>query len=306
MLAYEVLWAIKGLKESHLRDLFESAGYVPSQTLAKAIKTQPVLCNSENINDLKNKINPFLNKLSSCGAFSLTVKGSFQYPRNLKKVQYPLGFLYYKGQLDLINTKCISIIGTRKPSENGVKSTKQLVKDLVCAGFTIMSGLAKGIDTTAHQCTLENKGKTIGVIGTPIDKCYPKENQILQDKIAKECLLVSQVPFYRYEIEPFRNHAHHFPRRNKAMASLSLATVVMDVSEDTLGSKIQAGECLKQNKKLFIHESLFDNPKVHWPAKYEIKGAIRIRSAEDIISELDKGAADPDEYHFHSTQLELI
>ena len=82
-----------------------------------------------------------------------------------------------------------------------------------------MSGLAKGIDTAAHESAIEFKGKTIGVIGTPIDKYYPKENKQLQDKIAKEFLLISQVPFYKYAHEHFKSRAYHFPRRNMTMAS---------------------------------------------------------------------------------------
>ena len=304
MLSYETLWALKDLKEPDLRDFFKRGGYIPSQALMEAVKTQ--LCRAENINTLKKTVNMFLTQLlSSRVFFSVTVNGSIQYPRNLTVAQYPLGLLYYKGQLDLINTKSISVIGTRTPSEKGVKNTKKLVQDLVSKGFTIISGLAKGIDTIAHQSTLKNKGRTIGVIGTPIDKYYPQENKLLQDQIAKEYLLISQVPFYRYKTEPFKHHAHHFPRRNKVMATLSLATVVMDISEETLGSQVQARECLRQNKKLFIHESLFHNPKIRWPAQYEKKGAVRIKTAEDIISCLGKDVYVSEIYNQNSNLAQI-
>ena len=103
---------------------------------------------------------------------------------------------------------------------------------------------------------MKTRGLTIGVIGTPINEYYPKENKKLQDEIAKDFLLISQVPFYRYAHEPFKHRSYHFPRRNMIMASISKATVIVEAS-DISGSLIQAQECLKQNKKLFIMEFMF-------------------------------------------------
>ncbi len=304
MLAYETLWAIKDLGESDLRQLFESAGYVPSQALREAIQTK--LFELKKIDELKTAVDNFFIKMSPRDIFSVTIKGSVQYPSNLKGARYPLGLLYYKGQLDLGNTKCISVIGTRSPSDKGIKNTKTVVKDLVSAGWTIVSGLARGIDTVAHQSAIEHQGNTIGVTGTPINKYYPRENKDLQDQIAKNFLLISQVPFYRYEKEPFSHHAYHFPRRNRVMASISKATVIMDASKNTKGSEVQAVECLRQNKKLFIHDSLFSCPDIRWLSRCEKKGAVRIKTAEDIVSKMDNDVKEFSSQNPLSTQLSWI
>ncbi|MCZ0932026.1 MAG: DNA-processing protein DprA [Oligoflexia bacterium] len=124
--------------------------------------------------------------------------------------------------------------------------------------------------------------KTIGVIGTPINDYYPEENKELQDEIAENFLLISQVPFYKYATELFPHRKFHFPRRNKIMASISEATVIVEAG-DTSGSLIQVRECFNQGKKLFILDSCFQNPKIKWPAKHEEKGAIRVKSTKDIL-----------------------
>ena len=151
--------------------------------------------------------------------------------------------------------------------------------------YTIVSGLAKGIDTIAHETALSERGYTIGVIGTPINEYYPKENKNLQDKIAKKCLLISQVPFYKYATEPFPHRKFHFQRRNMTMASISEATVIVEAG-NTSGSLIQARECIKQGKKLFILDSCFKNPKIKWPLRFEKKGAIRVKTTKDIIQSI--------------------
>ena len=106
--------------------------------------------------------------------------------------------LYFQGIWDLVYTKSVSVIGTRNPSEKGIARTRRLVKNLAEDGFTIVSGLASGIDTAAHTAAIENGGRTTGVIGTPISATYPKENRALQKHIAKEHLLISQIPVWRY------------------------------------------------------------------------------------------------------------
>ena len=286
MLAYETLWAIENIKEKTLREFFNH--YTPSETLKEISHSKQLdLFTSENSHDkIKNKVDNFLkNSLhDKLNTFSIVVNKNFQYPKNLIN-DYPIGLFYYKGNLDILDTRCISIVGARKVSPYGLKKSQKISEELTAEKFTIVSGLAKGIDTAAHQSAIEARGNTIGVIGTPINEYYPKENKELQDKIAKEFLLISQVPFYKYANEPFKHRAYHFPRRNMTMASVSEATVIVEAS-DTSGSLIQARECLKQNKKLFILDSCFDNLKIKWPISYEKKGAVRVKSASDILKHL--------------------
>lgn len=289
MLAYETLWAIensnKDLKEKDLKELFNH--YTPSETLEQISNQIKFNFSSSDIssNKIEKAVNRFLDTslVNELNTFSIVVNKNFQYPDKLNKTTCPIGLLYYKGNLDLLYTKCISIVGARTASAEGITRAKRLAKELTHKKFTIVSGLAKGIDVAAHQSAIENKGNTIGVIGTPINEYYPKENKELQDRIAKDFLLISQVPFYKYANEPFNHHKFHFPRRNMTMASISDATVIVEASE-TSGSHTQARECLKQKKKLFILDSCFNNPAIKWPLKYEKEGAIRIQSTEDIIN----------------------
>ena len=128
-------------------------------------------------------------------------------------------------------------------------------------------------------------GRTIGVIGTPINENYPKSNKQLQECVAQEHLLVSQVPFYHYAHEPFTHKKRYFPERNETMSALSEATIIVEAS-DTSGSLTQARACLQQGRKLFILNSCFENREISWPSTYEKRGAIRIRELDDILEAL--------------------
>lgn len=219
--------------------------------------------------------------------FELVFKGDIDYPVKLYDEKYPSPVLYYQGAWDLIDFPSVSIVGTRAPTEAGIQRTRKLVKNLVKDGFIIMSGLARGIDTAAHKASIEEGGNTIAVIGTPLSRCYPKENQELQSLIARKHLLISQVPFLRYEKQDFRMNRFFFPERNKTMSALSLATVIVEAGE-TSGSLIQARAALAQGRKLFILDSCFQNKNITWPDDFEKKGAIRVKDYSQI-SEVLKG-----------------
>ena len=283
MVAYETLWAMEDIKEKRLKELFKK--HTPSEALKKTLESNQLdLFSKESpYDEIKNKVDSFLKESlrDKLSAFSIVVNGNVQYPKSLTD-NYPIGLFYYKGNLDLLSGRHISIVGAREASLEGILKAKQLAEELTAENFIIVSGLAKGIDTAAHQSAIDAKGYTIGVIGTPINEYYPKENKQLQDKIARDFLLISQVPFYKYAHEPFRHRTYHFPRRNMTMASISEATVIVEAS-DTSGSLVQARECLKQKKKLFIMDSCFKNQKIKWPASYEKKGAVRIKNSSDIL-----------------------
>ena len=282
MLAYETLWSIDGMTEAKLSNLFKEYDDFPSAVLNKC-RQQNLFDTGEPYSELKEKVYEYLKP--KLGKFSIVVNRDFQYPIELRHAKHPIELFYYKGNLDLLKTRCVSIVGARKASENGKTRATRLSKELCGEGFTVVSGLALGIDTAAQTSAISNDGKTIGVIGTPIDQYYPKENRELQDTIAERFLLISQVPFYRYSKEPFSNHKFHFPRRNVTMASISEATVIVEAS-DTSGSLTQARACISQNKKLFILDSCFKNPKIKWPKSYEEQGAIRVQKTSDILDNL--------------------
>ena len=291
MLAYETLWALENnvkvdtVKEKNLKQWFKI--YSPSEALEKMPVQTELISPNQELLQIKGKVKNFLNNSlkNELKNFSIVINKGFQYPENLRK-QCPIGLFYCKGNLDILETDCISIVGARKATKQGINKAKTITKELCKKNYTIVSGLALGIDTAAHLSAIENGGQTIGVIGTPINQCYPRENKDLQNKIANRFLLISQVPFYKYANEPFNHQRFHFARRNMTMASISLATVVVEAS-DTSGSLVQAKECLKQNKKLFIMDSCFNNPKIKWPAHFEKKGAIRVKSTSDILKHIE-------------------
>lgn len=226
--------------------------------------------------------------------FSVRMHGAGDFPEALQDAEHPLQFLYYQGNWDLVaSPRRVAIVGTRNPSEEGLRRTVRLTSLLVRDKFTIVSGLAKGVDTAAHETALRNGGETIAVIGTPIDQAYPKENAELQNRIAREQLLISQVPVLLYARRPPTVNRMFFPERNITMSALTQATVIIEAGE-TSGTLIQARAAFKQGRKLFILESNFQNPKLSWPHRFEEQGAIRVRDYEDIISRLDASSAAQD------------
>ncbi len=156
--------------------------------------------------------------------------------------------------------------------------------------FGIVSGLAKGIDTVAHTTAIESNGVTIAVIGTPLNATYPPENAELQHRIAKDFLLISQVPVVRYSNQTYRGNRLFFPERNITMSALTEATVIVEASE-TSGTLTQARAALAQGRKLFILDSCFQNPNLTWPKRFQEQGAFRVRDFDDIGEHLGSAAA---------------
>ena len=177
--------------------------------------------------------------------------------------------LYVRGNVGLLDRKGrVSIVGARECSRDGVNRAARLARMLVDKDIVVVSGLAKGIDRTAHEVAIESGGSTIGVIGTPLDKAYPAQNRDLQERIAREYLLVSQFPIGA------RTYRSSFPQRNRTMAILSDATVIIEAGESS-GSLSQGWEAVRIGRPLFIAKSLFDG-QLKWPHEMEQYGAQRL------------------------------
>ena len=217
--------------------------------------------------------------------FGIHVHGAGEYPQKLRDAKYPIALFYYQGWWDLVASRSVAVIGTRKPSREGLTRTRQVVRELVKNKFTVVSGLASGIDTAAHETVMEENGNTIAVLGTPLSHVYPKENQELQKTIAKHKLVISQVPVKFYESQDYRSNRTFFPERNVTMSALTEATIIIEAGE-TSGTLFQARAAVNQNRKLFILDSCFRNVHITWPEKYVKKGAIRVRDYDDIAKHL--------------------
>jgi DNA processing protein len=275
IIAYESLWANQKASFKNIANLFASNPGFRASDLVQ------LRSNNELFTDIKNLI------INSKKRFrtNVLINGTLDFPVKLKDAKDPIELLYYTGKLDYLNTKCVAIVGTRNPSRKGLEITREITKRLVEDNVTIVSGLAKGIDTQAHLSALSSNGRTIGVIGTPIDITYPLENSKLQNEIASKHLLLSQVPFYRYSKQDFKINRFFFLERNKTMSALSDATLIIEAGE-TSGSLTQAAAAIYQNRKLLIWDDCFNNNAISWPNKYLEKGAIRVKNYEDIYNAL--------------------
>ncbi len=272
-LAYEALWDRPNTSfRSLARDLKDfplnlASSYVDSCEIEK----------------YKHKLFPIIQDLPN---FGIRVYGDGEFPVRLRDARYPLSIFYYQGNWNLIHfPRSVSVVGTRNPSTEGIIRTKQLVKKLVQDKFLIVSGLAKGIDTAAHRTAIEQGGFTIAVIGTPLNHFYPSENRRLQEMIAQDYLLLTQVPFSRYEQQTYQTNRFFFPERNVTMSALTEATIIVEAGE-TSGTLVQARAALAQRRKLFILDNNFQNPKLSWPKLLEEEGAIRIKEYDEIRQHL--------------------
>ena len=188
--------------------------------------------------------------------------------------------IFYKGSMEIpVPCPRVSIIGSREASKQGLLEAKEITTILIENKVVIVSGLAKGIDTVGHKTAIECGGKTIAVIGTPLNKTYPKENSELQEEIMKNHLVISQYPVGH------KTTPKDFVFRNRTMALISDATVIVEAG-DSSGSLHQGWETLRIGRPLFISKSVVDNNKLTWPEKMIRYGAMELNKPADILENL--------------------
>ena len=267
--AYEAMWCRAGTTFTSLAKQFAShPGSLPSDFVSPDEAQECAVLVGRKFGEADIK-------------FGVRVHGAGEYPSKLRDAASPVEVLYYQGWWDLAASRSVAVVGTRRPSPEGLSRTRRLVKHLVEDDFTVVSGLAAGIDTMAHLTAMEENGRTIAVIGTPLSHSYPRENTDLQRRIAENFLVVSQVPLKRYESQTYRHNRSFFPERNVTMSALTEATIIVEAGE-TSGTLFQARAAIRQNRKLFILDSCFQNPQLTWPSEFEAKGAIRVKDYDDI------------------------
>ena len=167
-----------------------------------------------------------------------------RYPKLLKEISDPPEIIYYKGNTDLLNKRCIAIVGSRRCSEYGKNVALKIAKQASINGFCVVSGMAIGIDNFAHQGALKVGGDTIAVLGSGVDVCYPKQHMKLYKEISDRGLIISELP-YGTEPMPFS-----FPQRNRIIAGISEAVVVVEARTGS-GSLITAELANTQGKLVF-------------------------------------------------------
>ena len=211
----------------------------------------------------------------------LVKKGDQAYSKLLATTKEAPPYLFLKGNVHLLEEKSVCVVGSRNASEESMKKTERIVKSLVKRNIVVNAGLARGIDTATHTAALANGGRTIAVIGTPINQYYPKENKDLQIQIEKNGLVVSQFP-------PCNAiNRWNFPTRNGVMSGISLATIIMEAGESS-GALKQADYALKQGRDVLIPQSAIDNPLIQWPKKYVSKGAHAFKTLKEVLQILNR------------------
>lgn len=167
------------------------------------------------------------------------------YPRQLKNIYDPPITLFYKGNINLVNEMCISVVGSRKATQYGLNTAYQIGKDLVVNNIVVVSGMARGVDTKAHQGALRvKKGKTIAVVGCGLDRIYPEENESLFCEIAEKGLILSEY------VVGTKAEAGNFPARNRIISGLSENLIVVEATPKS-GAMITVGFALEQGKNVY-------------------------------------------------------
>jgi len=272
--AYEALWLEQGATFKTLAEKFaKDPSALPSDMVPRG---QAEAC--------ANEVFAIFAK-AGVARFGVRINHAGDYPKKLRDAKYPVELLYYQGAWELTEPRAVAVVGSRKASPDGLKRAQQISRALVKQDFTVVAGLAEGIDTAAHEAALAEGGRTIAVLGTPLSSVYPAANRELQQKIARDHLVISQVPALRYARQAVPQNRLFFPERNVTMSALTEATVIVEAGE-TSGTLTQARAALHQGRKLFILDSCFQRTDITWPARFEAEGAIRVRKVEDIWAAL--------------------
>lgn len=209
-----------------------------------------------------------------------------QYPEILKTIHDPPPLLSVKGNIALLNQKNVGIVGARNASLNGKKIAQVFARELGENQFVITSGLARGIDTAAHQGSLSTG--TIAVLAGGIDHIYPLENKYLYDDITEKGLVMAEAPLGTTP------QASYFPRRNRLISGLSLGVMVVEAAIKS-GSLITARFALEQGRDVFAVPGSPLDPRCHGPNQLIQQGAVLVQNTEDIIQALKKSHLMPND-----------
>ena len=204
------------------------------------------------------------------------------YPRNLKQISGPPIVLYVSGKIADVDNFSLGIVGSRRASFYGLSSSEKFAAELASAGLTIVSGMARGVDTYAHRGALKVSGRTIAVMGSGFNHIYPSENRGLAEKIAKSGAVVSEFPM---DAKPL---ARNFPRRNRLISGLSLGVLVTEAARNS-GALITVDFALEQGRDVFALPGRIDTCSSMGTNEILKQGAKLVTRSEDILEELNLG-----------------
>ncbi|HET8925453.1 MAG TPA: DNA-processing protein DprA [Candidatus Acidoferrum sp.] len=215
-------------------------------------------------------------RIAGCGLLNWTEP---EYPQSLLQIYDPPVLLYVRGDGQVLNFPSLGVVGTRRPTLYGTQMAQRLGRDLAARGLVIVSGLARGIDAIGHQGAMDANGRGIGVLGTGIDVCYPKENKKLYEKVLERGAIISEFPL--------RTHPapENFPVRNRIVAGMPLGVVVVEGAQYS-GSLITARLAMEFGREVFGVPGNVTQAVSFAPNLLIKQGAKLVTSAEDVIEEL--------------------
>lgn len=237
--------------------------------------------------DIARNINSFKDKDLS-KEFSAAQKDNLRiitwddedYPENLKQIPAAPIVLYVKGRLKKEDEISIAIVGSRRASFYGLSNAEKFAGDLAEAGFTIVSGMARGVDTCAHRGALKKDGRTIAVMGSGFNNIYPSENKRLAEDIAGNGAVISEFPM---DAQPIKQN---FPRRNRIISGLSLGTLVVEAARNS-GALITADFALEQGREVFALPGKIDSGNSFGTNELIKQGAKLVSSVDEIVEEFN-------------------
>ena len=209
--------------------------------------------------------------------------GDPDYPPALLESGDPPLLLYTRGRIDLLGARSIAVVGSRNPTVQGLDNARSFARRLSRSGWTVVSGLALGIDAAAHEGALEGSAGTIAVVGTGVDQTYPRRNQVLAQRIAGNGLIVSE---YSLGTPPL---PAHFPVRNRIIAGLSRGTLVVEAALKS-GSLITARMAVESGREVFAIPGSIHSPQSRGCHHLIKQGAKLVETAEDMLEELGMSA----------------
>ena len=201
------------------------------------------------------------------------------YPARLRTIADPPPFLYVKGNILTDDDKAVAIVGSRSASEYGRRVARDLARGLASLGFTVVSGMARGIDGSAHESALQAGGRTIAVLGSGVERAYPAEHETLYRRIGENGAVLSELPIGT------RPLAFNFPARNRLISGLSLGVVVVEATEKS-GSLITATLAVEQGREVFAVPGEVGSSRSRGAHRLIRQGAKLVESVDDIIEEI--------------------
>jgi DNA processing protein len=215
-------------------------------------------------------------RISGCRLINWTEP---EYPQSLLQIYDPPVLLYLRGDPQVLNLPSVGIVGTRKPTLYGTQMAERLGRELAARGVVIVSGMARGIDAIGHQGAMAVNGRAIGILGTGIDVCYPKENKKLYEKVLERGAILSEFPLGTHPAP------ENFPVRNRIVAGMPLGVIIVEGAQYS-GSLITARLAMEFGREVFGVPGNVTQPVSFAPNQLIKQGAKLVTNAEDVIEEL--------------------